>query len=510
MKKQLCGVLSAAVMTSAASTLVQAEYKTIQMTVAPENMLNVRVKDKAGNLMEGVTAVMTDSSGTVAAEWSTGETKNRELDSDIKLYGNAGTNYHFKEPCETFTSLAAPYTIEALDDYTDGVDQGGEFETHVFFNSGQTRTLTLLAYDPDLAADEALSSNMLGMYVDSRWANRQATSFFQLDGTTFYLNKTTSALAGSPIGKLSKYFYNMTMQPDGTITSDPNFTGFTEMYFGVEHSSLSNIDNFAKEFTFDYDAREYIKYRTHITDLYWQCNHSFDTWDNTTGTFTVNENVYSLAADPADIEGQDCTTTTLMITSGTMISAPIPDENGYIEFYVDKASRRYSAYLTGAWRKCDSPTSWGGGIMEDYALNEFAGENYSLEVTAVTLPETGDTLMYVPAGSYTLSFTGGTLGNNIQSVPVTVAQSQEVQYISVTLEDAAVKGDVNNDGSVDLDDAVLTLTHYAHIGAGLSSDLSEAQLMSADVNVDGTADLTDASMILCYYAETSAGLSPQW
>ena len=102
------------------------------------------------------------------------------------------------------------------------------------------------------------------------------------------------------------------------------------------------------------------------------------------------------------------------------------------------------------------------------------------------------------------------MGSNVQSVPVTVSQSQDVQYITVALEDAAVKGDVNNDRSVDLDDTVLTLTHYAHIGAGFGSDLSETQLMAADVNEDGTADLTDASMILCYYAETSAGLDPQW
>ena len=506
----MSAMLTAIIAAVSMSFPAYAEYKTVQMTVAPENMLNVQVTDSAGNVLEGVTATMTDTSGAEVVRWTTGDEYSDHSDTGINLYSkDPDSSCHFTEPLESFTYLADGYTIDDFDDYTDGGTLAGEFITDVWFTSGQKRTLTLLAYDPNLAADQTLTSNVLGMYVDSRWANRQATSYFVLDGVTYYLNKTTSILGGSPIGKLNLYFYNQIFNEDGSITSDPNFTGFTEKYFGVDYGSLSCRSNFSKLFSFDYDAHEYIKYRAHITDLDW-AGKSFDTWDNSTGTFTVEDNVYSLASDPSYIEGQNCTTATLQIISGTIVSAPIPDENGYIEFYVDRATRRYNAHITGACRKQYTSGSIGEIYMDDYALFEFAGYNYSIEVSAVTLPYTGDTLINVPAGSYTLSFTGGALGSNTQFIPVTVSQSQDVQYMTVTLDPEYIKGDVNGDDAVNISDATIMLTHYAQTAAGLPLSLTDTQLKAGDTDGDSSITISDATAILRYYAEKAAGLDPAW
>lgn len=72
------------------------------------------------------------------------------------------------------------------------------------------------------------------------------------------------------------------------------------------------------------------------------------------------------------------------------------------------------------------------------------------------------------------------------------------------------KGDVNGDGVVSVEDAVLTLTMYARKSAGLTVDCSDAQLAAADIDGDGNISVEDAVAILTYYAKQSAGLNPTW
>lgn len=72
------------------------------------------------------------------------------------------------------------------------------------------------------------------------------------------------------------------------------------------------------------------------------------------------------------------------------------------------------------------------------------------------------------------------------------------------------KGDVNGDGVISVEDAVLTLTIYAQKSAGLTVDCSEAQLAAADIDGDGNISVEDAVAILTYYAKQSAGLNPTW
>ncbi|MBQ8513884.1 MAG: hypothetical protein IJ496_00620 [Ruminococcus sp.] len=514
MKKKLTAALTAAITTAAISLPVYAEHKTVQMTVAPENMLNVQVVDPDGNPVEGVEVTMTNSSGTKVARWNTGDIYNYyRSNSGIDLYSKLpDSNCHFTEPIETFTSLAAPYTVADLNGYTDNSFSSGEFEDDVWFTSGQKRTLTLLAYDPDLAADTSLAANQLGIYRSGGWNNRSTSTYFQLDNTVFQINHVSNESGGLSGGFEGLPALDVSQNNIGILaTHSLTDTDFEKMYFGVEYSELTAADTFSDAFSFDPDAREYIKYRVHITELDW-VHDSFDAWDNASGTFSADGHIYTLAQDLDSTAGLDYTTSTLQIVSGMMVSAPIPDENGYIEFYVDKATRRFSAYVAGAWKKYDSASSWDCGYLEDYALNELAGTHYSLEVSAVTLPETGDTLIDVPAGEYTLSITDNVPARLLApgSVSVNVAASQEVQNVTIVLDALCTKGDVNEDGVADISDATLALTHYARTAASLDSGLSDVQISAADVDEDGVITLSDATAILTYYAQYAAGLNPGW
>lgn len=67
-------------------------------------------------------------------------------------------------------------------------------------------------------------------------------------------------------------------------------------------------------------------------------------------------------------------------------------------------------------------------------------------------------------------------------------------------------GDVDGDGNVMVEDAVLILTAYARSSAGLQSQLSDRQKIAADYNQDGSIQVEDAVSVLTYYARRSAGL----
>ncbi len=86
----------------------------------------------------------------------------------------------------------------------------------------------------------------------------------------------------------------------------------------------------------------------------------------------------------------------------------------------------------------------------------------------------------------------------------------------ITAAAAIAKGDISQNGSVDLSDASEVLNYYARSAASLSpvfsSDAEQNALLfkAADVDENGVIDLQDASYILTYYAYSAASLDPDW
>lgn len=74
------------------------------------------------------------------------------------------------------------------------------------------------------------------------------------------------------------------------------------------------------------------------------------------------------------------------------------------------------------------------------------------------------------------------------------------------------KGDVDNNGTVSVEDAVLVLTYYAQQSAGLnpSENTQFVNIHRGDIDGDSTISVEDAVSILTYYAQQSAGLHPIW
>ncbi|MBQ8725229.1 MAG: hypothetical protein IJY74_06135, partial [Oscillospiraceae bacterium] len=82
-----------------------------------------------------------------------------------------------------------------------------------------------------------------------------------------------------------------------------------------------------------------------------------------------------------------------------------------------------------------------------------------------------------------------------------------VFYVTVADQSAgAEKGDINQDGTVSIDDAAIILDYYAKTAAGIDT----AAIANTDINGDGAVNISDATCILTYYAKTAAGLPCTW
>jgi hypothetical protein len=82
-----------------------------------------------------------------------------------------------------------------------------------------------------------------------------------------------------------------------------------------------------------------------------------------------------------------------------------------------------------------------------------------------------------------------------------VEQKEPIREFSLDLGDMFMKGDVNDDGKVDLVDAVLVINHY------VDKPVAKFAEAAADVSGDGKIDLVDAVKIINYYVGKIESLS---
>lgn len=77
-----------------------------------------------------------------------------------------------------------------------------------------------------------------------------------------------------------------------------------------------------------------------------------------------------------------------------------------------------------------------------------------------------------------------------------ISTQTPVTTLELTIGNQPELGDVNADGRIDMNDAVLVAAYYNE-----TAELTQAQLEAADVNKDGKVDMNDAVMIAAYYNE---------
>ncbi|MBQ8724291.1 MAG: hypothetical protein IJY74_01295, partial [Oscillospiraceae bacterium] len=239
------------------------------------------------------------------------------------------------------------------------------------------------------------------------------------------------------------------------------------------------------------EATEFVKHRMHVSQI------SEDFRDD--GRYLYKDWVI----DPrCNTEENGCI---IFIKSEGFVNVVLPDEEGYVEFYAEKEERYCQMYAFYNFSANSSSTT----RVDQTGI--VAADSFTDYYTAVSLPDTGVVLTNVPEREYILSFTSVPEEYiKPENMTLNIENELGIQTVEIILEDKFTLGDADCDGDIDLNDAVLVLTHYAGVSAELEPKLSDAQLAAADVNADGNVNLADASAILSYYSKQASGLKPQW
>ncbi|MGN0584534.1 MAG: hypothetical protein ACI4JD_03670 [Ruminococcus sp.] len=443
------------------------------ITVYPkDNIVNILVKDYNGNLVTDAEINMKGTNQRAAFN-SGGTSFEKTSYTDFEWYENGLAEKSMWIPYERF--------VEAAElENAFGMCFADEKEKRAYtgsfgMNSGATRAFNMYIKHDSVKTDIVLEKGVMGLYVDPKWETNSAyTGYLLINGEPVYINPaddTTGygAVQYIDVGSFTDSMYAGLCEP-GTVP-DKGFSAYRP------YLSMTNS--------------EYIKVRCHIKEF------SDEFADN--GTIAP----YDYLIDPRNnTENAQCI---ILITSGGMVNAVIPDENGYIEFYADKSER--FARL-GCYGSCS-----GAGVSGSFSRSGsyVAAECYNVNFTAVTLPDTGVVLSEVPAGKYTLSFSNINEDyRNPGDVTFLVVENTGIQTVEIILQQSYPLGDVDDNGRIEINDARLALMEYARLSAGMDSLLIDKQKTAADINENSKTEISDAAKILQYYANVSAGMDPLW
>ncbi len=481
MKRKITALLAAGIMLLQSAPL-SAWAGLIE--VAPDNMVFLDVQYPDGSSAEGVRVTLYNAAGTEIGGIVNDEYFFESNDSGIDGTELGDDRYCYYVPWNTFASYVAPQTLHTVKHCrTDWDIEAYEIYQNepVYINGGLPYKVQLYSYDASQATALTVPANQFGVYVDPKWANRTAVGFVSTPTLTYYFNRKGT------VGALEA----LTTIPVGETRLYDAFNSAYEASIGLEYDSGGGSIS-AHEVTISSTATQYVRCRLPLQQL---CSYF-----RPDGKYERDGLLYDLQQDT------QYTSAILTIQSGAVINAVIPDANGYVEFYVDKATREYS--LDFCYDFNDVPTGngthiSGGSGFGDSGIAANLTEHF-LEALQPPLDEI--VLTNVPAGTYTLTYENLPEGYAApKTTTLTVTDSQEVQYLRLMLEDVPMRGDVNADKRIDAADAAAILVAAAAMGAGEASGLTATQETLADVNQDGVCDATDAAYILQYAAYAGAG-----
>ncbi len=482
MRKKITALLAAGIMLLQSAPL-SALAGLIE--VAPGNMVFLDVQYPDGSSAAGVTVTLHNAAGTEVGGIINDRGFFESNDSGIDGTELGDDRYCYYVPWNTFTPYVAPQTLHSVNIWRTDLD-GGSYEIYanepVFVNGGMPYKIRLYSYDASQATALTVPANQFAVYVDAKWANRTVGAYIKTPSLERYINYAplTGILADA-----------LTLKPGTTNlieAFDPNYSAGIGLVFSDESGGFTS----ANEITVSSAATEYVLCRLPLRQL---CS-SFQE----DGTVIRDGLLYDLRQDTA------YTSALLTIQSGAVINVVIPDSSGYVEFYLDRATRKFT--LDYCYDFHDVPiesgsTAQGGGGFSDSGVAANLTEYY-LEALQPPLGEI--VLTQVPAGTYTLTYENLPDGYEApKTTTLTVTDSQEVQYLQLVLEKASLLGDVDENGTVNAADAALLLKAASLVGSGGASGLNADQEKSADVNGDGVYNASDAALILQYAAYVGSG-----
>lgn len=353
--------------------------------VAPENMLNVQVTDKEGNPVNDINASLKNAEGITAASWKTGS-NNVEVSEEYEITGGKS----FILPLSKIPELVnLQGRLQEVWEYV------GDISNYIYddieFNSGEAKTFGL-DYFQDSPTELTVEDNTFAIVVDPSFSERIHDGWFKVEGSSNIYNM--KACAGSIVRIHVDSKYDSRIQ-FGCVSGAGTF---------INKESVSN------------ESDKYIKKRVRLSDLSRRFNK-----DGTMNDVINPGTVHNFRTDTNDSSAVVC------VTSGSVVNIVAPDEDGYVEIYLESNYRKFHiSYVY--WNQSGHGGS-GIGLTQMFDYKQCT-------LKAVDFPEEGTTLSNIPIGNYTLELSDIPLQYKQPEVQnITIEESEDVQYIKVILED---------------------------------------------------------------------------
>lgn len=315
---------------------------------------------------------------------------------------------------------------DTLTDVTEASDNSVIYTDEVPVSEGTSRELTLKSVAPAFT----LQPDTFKTIVADGLKDRTHTRSITINGTDYTLNNITGENEYSLTAGTYNAQYNYEMKP---VASQSSYA------FNITTSSV---------------ATEYIRVRVKISDILPATpGHTYDAATDTLTSANAEHYEYKLKED-SEARG-----TSLFFVSGSVITAPIPDDEGYVDIYVDGTTGKYKAYLITHALYGDYKGTGAFGAKSEYmADDEYTVNNISsnkeqnVTFQAVDFPSEGINLMYVPAGEYTLEMSNVPAQYSVAPRTVQIDDSMQIQEITIVLGDGQSDVNVPDDEEDDEDD----------------------------------------------------------
>ena len=149
----------------------------------------------------------------------------------------------------------------------------------------------------------------------------------------------------------------------------------------------------------------------------------------------------------------------------------------------------------------------------DFTEAKFETQNGMIHIAAETTAPVTTTETTTSTTETTTSTTVATttIETTAETTVTTTAEATTETAVMTTAEPAQaafLRGDVDDNGTVDVTDAQLTLAAYARRIAGKPLGLTDSQFRAANVNLDEQLSVEDAQFILKYYARNTVAKNP--
>ncbi|MBQ7009818.1 MAG: hypothetical protein IJN05_11510 [Ruminococcus sp.] len=461
----------------------EALSKSKTIVLSRGNIVNFAVKDAKGNLIDDYRVTIRNSAGQNAGSISDDYyyTDNNTLGID--------NNIEWTVKMKTFGDLIAPDKPLFAKDYTASTGPTSSASYAVYhkynentdvlvecnYDSTQAKEMKILSTSSTETTAFTIPANKAGVYVDAKWASRGGEGYYYVgEGSKKYFSEKDM------IGKLK------VISPKYPIS---------DFRLGVD-DTLDYDNCFENPPEYQNKTTEYVKWSMNLSKIFTDSDHPVF---NSNGTFSWCDRTCDLR------KSQKNSTCIITVTSGACVTVAIPDDNGNIDFYVEKENRKFDAEIQVVCKVKNSNARQYSNIESNDLI---AGIENKIFVGTPSIPKTGETIFDVPSGKYTLEFTRVPEGYiNPGTVSFNVDQTAALQYKTITLNSASSLsfGDVDGNLSINAIDASIILAAYARESTGGSMGFSNEQEKVADVNKDNLINSSDASLVLSYYSYISTG-----